>query len=80
MYEPGTSYDEYLEKEQQKYPELSLNDIEELTERVKDNDELPPVPGTTIIRQTVFQLLWRRRGGRPALTIIAHFDCKLIHF
>jgi len=50
MYKPETSYDEFLKKEQEKYPELILKDIQELTELVKTNNDLPSVPGTIFQR------------------------------
>ncbi|VVC28350.1 Cellular retinaldehyde binding/alpha-tocopherol transport,CRAL/TRIO, N-terminal domain,CRAL-TRIO lipid [Cinara cedri] len=41
MYEPETSYDEFLKKEMEKHPELNLNDIELLKKQVEANKELP---------------------------------------
>lgn len=48
MYELETSYEEFLKKELEKYPELNLKDIEVLKERVESNKELPPIRGTII--------------------------------
>lgn len=48
MYEVGISYEEFLKKEQEKYPELNLNDIESLKERVKANSDLPYIRGTNV--------------------------------
>lgn len=56
MYKPETSYDEFLKKEQEKYPELILKDIQELTELVKTNNDLPSVPGTIFQRWEHLQL------------------------
>lgn len=46
MYEPETSYEEFIEKEQQKYPELNLKDIETLKRKVQANEDLPSIRGT----------------------------------
>lgn len=46
MYVPETSYEEFLAKEQEKYPELNLIDIESLKKLVKANEELPPINST----------------------------------
>lgn len=46
MYTPETTYEEFLKKEQEKYPELNLKDIEVLKERCKANPELPLLRGT----------------------------------
>jgi len=48
MYQPETSYEEFLKSEQEKYPELNLKDIEVLTERLKANADLPPLRGTVL--------------------------------
>lgn len=48
MYQPETSYEEFLKSEQEKYPELNLKDIEVLTERLKANVDLPPLRGTVL--------------------------------
>jgi hypothetical protein len=48
MYKVDMTYEEFLKKEQEKYPELKLNDIESLKERVKANTELPYVRGTNV--------------------------------
>jgi len=45
MYTPDTSYEEFITKEQQKYPELNLKDVEVLKRRVEANKDLPRVPG-----------------------------------
>lgn len=50
MYQPETSYEEFLKSEQEKYPELNLKDIEELKEKLKANDDLPPIRGTVLYR------------------------------
>lgn len=50
MYKVDTTYEEFLKKEQEKYPELNLNDIESLKERVKSNNDLPYVRGTNIYK------------------------------
>ncbi|XP_025410038.1 alpha-tocopherol transfer protein-like [Sipha flava] len=49
MYKVDMTYEEFLKKEQEKYPELKLNDIESLKERVKANTELPYVRDKLII-------------------------------
>lgn len=46
MYKPETSYEEFLMKEQEKYPDLNLIDIESLKKLVKANEELPPINST----------------------------------
>lgn len=48
MYQPETSYEDFLKSEQEKYPELNLKDIEVLTERLKANVDLPPLRGTIL--------------------------------
>lgn len=48
MYTADTSYEEFLEREREKYPELNLEDIETLTKRVQANQDIPPVSGTTV--------------------------------
>jgi len=45
MYTPETSYEEFIKKEQEKYPELNLKDVEMLKERVEANKDLPRIPG-----------------------------------
>jgi len=49
MYKPETSYEEFLKSEQEKYPELNLKDIEALKERLKENNDLPPIRGTVLL-------------------------------
>lgn len=48
MYKPETSYEEFLKSEQKKYPELNLNDIEVLKERLKENIDLSPIRSTVL--------------------------------
>jgi len=43
MNKPDLSYEEFLKKEMEKYPELNLEDIEALQQQVKANKDLPPV-------------------------------------
>lgn len=45
MYEPDISYEEFLKKEQQKYPELNLDDIETLKKKVQANKDIHSVRG-----------------------------------
>jgi hypothetical protein len=45
MYSPSTPFNEYLEVEQAKYPELKLDDIEKLKESLADDQTLPPISG-----------------------------------
>ncbi|KAL4097282.1 hypothetical protein QTP88_022082 [Uroleucon formosanum] len=49
MYKPETSYEEFLKSEQKKYPELNLNDIEVLKERLKENIDLSPIRNKLIV-------------------------------
>lgn len=45
MYTPETSYEEFIKKEQEKYPELNLKDVEVLKGRVEANKDLPHISG-----------------------------------
>lgn len=45
MYEPDISYEEFIKKEQQKYPELNLDDIETLKKKVQANKDINSVRG-----------------------------------
>jgi len=49
MYTPETSYEEFIKKEQEKYPELNLKDVEVLKERVEANEDLPRIPDKLIV-------------------------------
>lgn len=45
MYKPELSFEEFLKREQQKYPELNLNDIETLKKKCQANEDLPAIRG-----------------------------------
>ncbi|XP_025410036.1 alpha-tocopherol transfer protein-like [Sipha flava] len=49
MYSPSTPFNEYLEVEQAKYPELKLDDIEKLKESLADDQTLPPISEKTYL-------------------------------
>ncbi|KAL5241385.1 hypothetical protein ACI65C_008795 [Semiaphis heraclei] len=49
MYKPETSFEEFLKSEQEKYPELNLKDIEALKERLKENNDLPPIRDKLVV-------------------------------
>lgn len=49
-YSIETTYEEFLKKEQEKNPELNVNDIESLKEKVKTNADLPHVRGTNVYK------------------------------
>ncbi|XP_050527963.1 alpha-tocopherol transfer protein-like [Daktulosphaira vitifoliae] len=49
MYTPKTRYEDFLKGEQEKYPELNLEDIDALKALVKANDKLPAVTNREII-------------------------------
>lgn len=64
MYKPETSFEEFLKSEQEKYPELNLKDIEALKERLKENNDLPPIRGT---------VLWKIPIGKTLNTCYARY-------
>lgn len=45
MYSRSTPFDEYLQGEQKKYPELTLESIEKLKESLANEEKLPPISG-----------------------------------
>lgn len=45
MYSLSTPFSEYLQVEQIKYPELTIDVIETLKESLKDDQKLPPISG-----------------------------------
>lgn len=45
MYEPDISYEEFIKKEQEKYPELNLDDIETLKKKVQANKDIHSIRG-----------------------------------
>lgn len=49
MYKTEMSYEEFLKREQEKNPELNIEDIDLLKKRVEANVDLPPVPGIRTI-------------------------------
>lgn len=56
MYEPDISYEDFIKKEQQKYPELNLDDIEALKKKVEANKDIPSVRGKINYYSTYFNL------------------------
>lgn len=54
MYKPELSYEEFIKKEQQKYPELNLNDIETLKKKCQANEDLPAIRGIILILSFFF--------------------------
>jgi len=45
MYSPTVPFSEYLQGEQTKYPELTSDAIQTLKDSLKDDPNLPPIPG-----------------------------------
>lgn len=45
MYSPSTPFNDYLQGEQTKYPELTLDAIETLKMSLKEDRDLPPITG-----------------------------------
>lgn len=45
MYDPDISFEEFIKKEQQKYPELNLDDIETLKKKVQANKDIHSIRG-----------------------------------
>ncbi|XP_050527869.1 alpha-tocopherol transfer protein-like isoform X2 [Daktulosphaira vitifoliae] len=49
MYTPSTSFDEYFQYEQKKYPQLKIEDIQELKKKLKDEKQLPPISDKILV-------------------------------
>lgn len=49
MYSPSISFSEYIQGEQTKYPELTIDAIETLKDNLKNDWELPYITGQLVI-------------------------------
>lgn len=49
MYKVDLSDEEFIKRQQEKYPELNLNDIETLKKKCQANGDLPAIRGMILI-------------------------------
>lgn len=58
MYSFSTSFSEYLQEEQKKYPELTFGDIQTLKESLVSDEKLPPLSGIYRLFFFIFSILY----------------------